>query len=114
MRGYELYVIDGQGYGLSRNTLKLEVFNTVRQLRFIPISQFRTFPVAMYLTAFSDFAYIKDDYFQEKSNFLTNKLIYSAGFGADFVTFYNLVLRFSYAWNSRGEGGFFFNFRTKF
>jgi outer membrane protein assembly factor BamA len=114
IRGYELYVIDGQGFLLNKNTLKFEVFNKVKKLNFVPIRQFSTVPIAMYLTTYGDFGYVKDEYFGEKNNFLANKLIYGWGVGLDLVTFYNLVFRFNYAWNSRGEGGFYFAYKTKF
>lgn len=114
MRGYELYVIDGQDFLINKNTLKFQLFNTKKRLRFMPIKQFKEIPFAGYLTAYGDFGYVKDKYFNETSNQLTNKFIFGYGLGFDTVTYYNLVLKFNYSFNSLGEGGFFFGISNDF
>jgi len=110
LRGYEFYVLDGQHYFLNRNTLKFRFVNTQKELGFIPIPQFRTMPLAMYLTAFFDTGYVSDRFFTETSNRFTNRFIYGAGIGLDIVTFYNMIIRCNYAINSDLERAFYFNF----
>ncbi|OJJ23993.1 hypothetical protein BKI52_04850 [marine bacterium AO1-C] len=110
LRGYEFYVLDGQHYFLNRNTLKFRFVNTQKELGFIPIPQFRTMPLAMYLTAYLDTGYVSDRFFTETSNRFTNRFIYGAGVGLDIVTFYNMIIRCNYAINSDLERAFYFNF----
>jgi outer membrane protein assembly factor BamA len=109
LRGFELYVIDGQGYGLSRNTLRYQLFQSKAKLNFIPIRQFRTMPFAVYLTTFADVGYVRDMNFNEVSNRYSNKPIYGFGGGVDIFTFYNLVLKTTYAFNSDLKGGLYFS-----
>ena len=56
VRGYELNVLDGTSYFLNRNTLKFQLLNKVFKLPFLPIKQFNQIPIAIYPTAFYDFA----------------------------------------------------------
>ena len=39
-----------------------------------------------------------------------NKMLYSWGLGIDFVSYYDLILRFEYAFTSIGTNGFFIAF----
>ncbi|NJO02911.1 MAG: hypothetical protein HC880_15625 [Bacteroidia bacterium] len=112
LRGYELYVIDGQSFILNNNTLRFRLFDIKKSYKFIPIRQFRTVPLASYLTAYFDNGFVKDEYFTELNRRFSNRWVQGWGVGLDFVTFYNLVFRFNYAVNSDLEGRFFFNFRT--
>jgi len=114
LRGFELYVIDGQTYFLSKNTLKFQLLNTVQEFKFIPIEQFRTVPIAMYLTGYFDTGYINDRFFTDASNRFSNRLIYGFGLGLDVVTYYNAVIKFNYSINSASESGFFINFSGSF
>jgi hypothetical protein len=41
---------------------------------------------------------------------ITIKLLMIRGLGIDFVTYYDLVIRFEYAFTSTGTNGFFFGF----
>lgn len=110
LRGYEFYVLDGQHYFLNKNTIKFRFVNTKKELGFIPIPQFRTLPLAMYLTAYFDTGYVSDRFFTEINNRFTNRFIYGTGIGLDIVTYYNMIIRCNYAINSDLEHGFYFTF----
>ena len=112
LRGYELYVIDGQGFFTNKNTLRYQLFKTQKTLGFIPISQFRKLPLAGYLTAYLDTGYTRDEYFTEGNQRFSNKLLYGGGIGIDIVTFYDLAFKVNYSINRDGETGFFLNFRS--
>jgi outer membrane protein assembly factor BamA len=112
LRGYENYVIDGQSFGVNKNTLKFELFNVKKKLNFIPLKQFKTVPMAMYLTAFWDMGYVQDRYFTEFSRDFSNRFIYGYGVGLDFFTYYNMVIRLNAAANRNGNVGFFLNFSS--
>lgn len=114
VRGYEYDVINGQHYGINRNSLRYNLFDTkLRQLSFIPIEQFSTIPIAMYLKAFADQGYVVDNY--EKSvNQLGNQYLTGWGLGFDLVTYYDIVFRVEYAFNNQAERGLFLHFVKPF
>ncbi len=113
LRGYDLYVIDGQSYFLQKNTLKLQIFDKKYKL-FPKISALNNLPITVYLTAFTDFGFVKDDFFTQYNSTFNNTFLYSTGVGLDIITFYNMVLSFNLAQNKRQERGFFFNFNSIF
>ncbi|TAF67015.1 MAG: hypothetical protein EAZ55_04955 [Cytophagales bacterium] len=114
LRGYELYVIDGQSYCLSKNTLKYKWIDTRKTLRFIPLKQFRTMPIAVYITGFLDLSYVDDRFFTDVSSRFSNQWIYGSGIGLDFVTYYNSLFSIDCSTNVSGEIGVFFNYSGKF
>ncbi|GAB3505315.1 BamA/TamA family outer membrane protein [Emticicia fontis] len=109
VRGYELYVVDGQQYGLLKTNLKYQLFNRTYDLRkYLKIKQFNTFPIAAYLNSFIDVGYVKNDFSALNNSHLANTLIAGAGLGLDVVTFYNMVGRINYSLNGLGEKRVFF------
>ncbi|WP_031530736.1 BamA/TamA family outer membrane protein [Dyadobacter crusticola] len=114
VRGYELYVVDGQDYALVKNELKYRLFSFQKQLSFIPIRQFNTIPLAAYLNTFADAGYVKNNYPEFSNTKLGNSMLYGAGAGLDLVTFYNIVARFNVTLNAEGERRFFFNVSREF
>lgn len=109
VRGYELYVIDGQRFGIWRNSLRYQLFNTIRQLNWLRVRQFNTLPIAAYLTAFGDAGYVSSTVAEQYQSRLANRLLVGTGVSLDVVTYYNLVFRFSGTVNGQGRTGFFFN-----
>lgn len=115
VRGYELYVIDGQNYFLSRNTFKVKAFSKNFNLsRFIKWSQFKELPIKIFPTSYFDFAYVRNFNPQLSNTSLGNKLIYGGGVGIDFITWYNTNARTYYSINQRGEKGFYFGVYREF
>lgn len=104
VRGYELNVIDGKSYFLNRNTIKFQLLNKIFTLPFLPIKQFNQIPIAIYPTAFYDFAYVSNN-FSENENKLINKWISGGGLGFDVVTYYNLVCKFGFPVTNGGKIG---------
>ncbi len=110
IRGYEYYVVDGQNYIMAKTNIKyslLRPFNV--RMKFIPFEKFNVVPVALYLNAFSDVGYVRDKYFYQ-NNPLANTFLIGGGIGLDYVSYYNIVLRFEYCINHLGEKGFFIHF----
>lgn len=114
VRGYELYVIGGQHYGLLKQNLSYELFS-IQSIKIKPIKspKFNNIPLSMYFSAFTDAGYVVDNVFQ-RGNPLTNRFLLGGGVGLTAVTFYDFVFRFEYAVNREGnrgiylDGGFFF------
>lgn len=114
VRGYELYVVDGQDYALLKNELKYKLFSFQKHFSFIPVRQFNTLPLAAYINTFADAGYVKNSYPEFSNTKLGNSMLYGAGAGVDMVTFYNIVARFNLTVNGKAEKRFFFNIAREF
>jgi hypothetical protein len=82
---------------------------------FIPTTKFNTIPLALYLNAFADAAYVYQTLsFSEDpdhdENVLPNTLLFGIGLGFDIVTFYDIIVRMEGSMNKMGEAGFFLHF----
>ena len=115
VRGYDLYVVEGQHFGLAKNTLRFKFFDEKMNAgKFIPIDQFNVIPIEMYFKGYIDGGYVRNspstiDFYNKP---LSNKPLWGTGFGLDIVTFYNAVIRLEYSFNSRNESGFFLYFSS--
>lgn len=113
VRGYDLYVIEGQHFALQKNTFRFKFLDKRLDAgKVMPIDQFSTVPIEMYFKTYFDVGYVRNtrvDFFNEA---LSNKPLWGTGFGVDLVTFYNAVMRFEYSFNSRNESGFFLYFSS--
>ena len=69
--------------------------NRIFKLPFLAIKQFNQIPIAIYPTAFVDFAYVQQSQ-NEFKNSLANRWISGAGLGFDVVTYYNLVCKIGF------------------
>ncbi|MEJ2003404.1 MAG: POTRA domain-containing protein [Cyclobacteriaceae bacterium] len=117
VRGYELYLIEGQHLLLNRSTIKKKIFSTDFYAGFMPAEQFRRIPISIYLKTYFDMGYARNYEFYEQEGFntrLSNKFLFGTGIGLDFVTFYDAVFRLEYSFNGEKEGGFFLNFKKEF
>ena len=112
LRGYELYVIDGQSYWLIKTNLKYNLLPTkVSNIKFIKSEKFGKIHYAIYLSWFFDIGYV-DAYKNYDVNSLNNKLLYGTGFCLDFVTYYDIVFRLEFSVNKSGETGFYFHLKN--
>jgi len=114
VRGYELYVIDGQHYALWENEFKYRLFDFKKTIPWIPIRQFNTIPITVYLNSFTDLGYVRNYYPEFSNTRLGNQLLVGAGLGLDVVTFYNIIFRLNYTINALGERRFFFQVGRSF
>lgn len=111
VRGYELYVMDAQHYGLTRSNIKYQLVKpNSRKIDLIPFEKFNTVYYALYLNAFSDIGYAIDDLYAEV-NPLSNEWLVGYGLGVDFITYYDVVFRLEYSFNLENESGFFIHFQ---
>ena len=111
VRGYELDLIEGQSYLLTKNSVRKLIWKHKTNIsKVMPIKQFQTLPFAFYGKLFFDGGYVKSFEGYENNNRLTDKFIYGLGAGIDMVTMYDLVIRFEYSTNRDGENQFFLNF----
>lgn len=114
LRGLELYAIDGVAFILNKTTLKKKIASFNIKLPFtIPflLKKNEKIPFTFFAKTYTDLAY---NYNKEKTTFLTNKLLYTGGFGIDMLTFYDFAVRFEYSFNQLNEKGLFLRFQSSF
>lgn len=115
IRGYELNVIEGQQLYVHKNSLRWKFVDWAIDISdYVPLEQFNTIPIRLYLSANFDHGYVKDRNNIPENARLTNQYLYGYGAGIDLVGFYDAVFRFEYSINDQREGTFFFNFRAPF
>ncbi len=117
IRGYELYLVEGQHYFVNRTTIKKQLLSTKFYVKPIPVEQFRHIPLAIYLKGYFDMGYVQNlERYQESgvNTLLANRYLFGTGLGLDIVTAYDLVVRTEYSWNREGESGFFLHFKKEF
>ncbi len=110
IRGYDYFSLRGDQMYFFRSNVKYELVPPKVK---VPKdgnegSKFKNIQYAFYLNFFADAAYMKDDFTVD--NPLNNKALFSWGLGLDFVSYYDMVLRFEYAFTSIGTNGFYFGF----
>ena len=113
VRGYEIYVIEGQNYILNKTTFKRRIFARTYSLNAMPIRQFRHLPLSVYVKTYADLGYVKNYANYEISSRMANKLLTGFGGGIDIVASYDAVLRLEYSFNGEGESGFFFHIKKE-
>ena len=114
VRGYELYVVDGSSFFLVRNNLRYQLINSKINLKFLKIKQFNQVPIGIYPTIFADYGYVQNRFTEINQSKLANRAMFGGGVGLDFVTYYNLVVRFSYVVNDRKEKNIIFSIGREF
>lgn len=112
VRGYEFYVIEGPQAVLFKSSQRKRVFKTTANISeyWMPIEQFRRWPLALYCKTFFDAAYVNNYKDYELNSRLTNKLIWSGGIGVDFVTIHDITIRLEQSYNAQGQFNFVVGF----
>jgi outer membrane protein assembly factor BamA len=110
LRGLEQYVIDGVAGILFKNTLRRKIlsFNILSPFN----TSFQKIPFNFYAKTYADAGYSHNTF--SESSYLVNRMMYTAGFGIDMVTIYDVILRFEYSFNQMGQSGFFFHVKNDF
>ena len=110
LRGLDRYVVDGTAGAVLKNTLYRQLADF--DIPLVRGSAHDHVPFRIYATAFSDYGYVYNRDF--KGNSLVNRMLYTAGFGIDIVTFYDLSFKFDYSFNQLGQNGLFLHIRNDF
>jgi outer membrane protein assembly factor BamA len=113
MQGYEYYVIDGVAGGYVKTTLTRELFNF--NIRIPPMKKGKEaerIPVRIFGKVYGNTGYV---YAQEPGeNLLSNKMLYSGGFGIDILTFYDVTFKLEWTFNQLGQNGIFVHRKSIF
>ncbi|HWR33647.1 MAG TPA: POTRA domain-containing protein [Chitinophagaceae bacterium] len=113
MQGYEYYVVDGVAGGFLKSTLYHELVNTF--IRIPPVKKGREpwhIPFRIVGKVYGNAGYVHNP--RPGDNFLSNKMLYSGGFGIDIVSFYDIAIRLEYSFNQLGENGLFLHRKSIF
>ena len=104
VRGYEIYVVNGQHFGLFKSTLRYQLFNKEFELLYSPVEAYKTVPVALYPTLYFDAGYVHDREFDTLwNNTMRNRPLFGGGLGLDLVLYRDQVFRGEYSINHLGE-----------
>ncbi len=115
VRGFDLYVIDGQHMLLMQNTLRKKLASGRQDIsKVMPLKQFSVIPWALYVRAHFDTGRSWNSVFDPENTLLDGRTLHAAGLGLDLVTAYNAVIRVEYSRNDLGENNFFFHYSTSF
>jgi hypothetical protein len=104
LRGLELYVVDGVAYGLVRSTIKKKLF-TMNVPNVFKSKKYPSIPFTFFAKTYTDFGYAYNKKKYETS--LSNKFLYTGGFGIDIYSLYDVTLRLEYSFNQLGKNGLF-------
>jgi len=112
IRGYDYFALRGDQMYYFRSNLKYNVIKPgmmpARKEKHKD-SKFRNLPYAFYINLIADVAYLTEDTYAVFNPY-NNRMLYTWGIGLDFISYYDLVLRFEYAFTSIGTRGFYFGF----
>lgn len=115
VRGYELDLIEGRAYAMTKNSTKKLLWKHKADISGImPMKQFQSFPIALYGKLFFDGAYVWAFEDNGDNTRLTEKFIYGLGTGLDIVTTHDVVIRLEFSTNADKENQFFINFAADF
>ncbi len=112
IRGFDLYTLKGDGMYYFRSNIKYELVKPSKKKvkEKNKDNKFKALQYAFYLNAFADCGYVVNKFISDDNTF-NNRMLYSWGLGLDFVTYYDMVLRFEYSFIYPGWGnGFYFGF----
>ncbi|HYF32754.1 MAG TPA: POTRA domain-containing protein [Chitinophagaceae bacterium] len=109
LRGLEKYVMDGVAAILFKNTLRRQILQFYIPT---PFTSHDRIPFTIFLKTYADAGYAYNKL--QSGNTLTNRMLYTGGFGIDLLTFYDLSFKIEYSFNQRGQSGLFFHFKNDF
>ena len=112
IQGYEYYVIDGVAGGYLKTTLTRELVDFNIRVPAKKGKEPQRIPVRIFGKTYGNTGYVYNP--QPGENQLSNKMLYSGGFGIDILTFYDVTFKFEYTFNQLGQNGLFLHRKSIF
>jgi len=114
IRGYELYVLDGTDYFLTKTSLRFKLYeNNKKWGKYMFLPQFKRMNYRFFLRANLDIGYVNEPTYFE-TNDLNNRFLIGYGPAFDMLLYHTYIFSLEYSFNHLGEGGLFiqssFNF----
>lgn len=111
LRGFEHYVVEGFFGTKATAAIRYQIIDKLNiNLGFVPFNSYKILPLRVYLESFFDCGYASDIQ-TDTSNILPNQILYSAGFGLNFLFYNDKIFRIEYSLNSLKDGGLFVHFQ---
>ncbi|GAB4093147.1 BamA/TamA family outer membrane protein [Flaviaesturariibacter terrae] len=111
MQGYEPYTIDGVAGGFVKASIHRRILDRRFGVNIKRFPQLANVPVKIYAKAFGNSGYIYNE--NPGTNFLNNRLLYSAGVGLDLVLFYDFTFRIEWTVNGNAQNGLYLHDRNR-
>lgn len=112
LQGYEYYVVDGVAGGYTKATFGKRLINfTMRIPGFKRIAP-RSIPVNIYGKVYGNAGYVYNP--EPGENTLSNRMLFSGGFGLDIFTIYDFTLKLEWSFNQLGENGLYLHRKSIF
>ena len=108
LQGYEGYVIDGVAGGYMKASFAVPLLDKVLNMplnKFSFLDRWSKLPFKVYAKAFINSGYVYNQH--SGSNTLSNKMLYSGGFGLDIITLTDLVIKLEWSFNLLGQNGLY-------
>jgi len=111
MRGYEYYVIDGNHSAVVKTNLKYAILlNKNLKFSFIPVKNYKRANNTLFAVAFFDAGYAHNRY-ALASNTFANEPLYGYGIGAEWIVWFDRIVRLEFANNHINKPGVYLSFR---
>lgn len=112
LQGYEYYVIDGVCGGFVKTTLARELFRFAIRPPAGKGKLREQIPFRIMSKVYGNAGYVYNPL--PGNNLLSNKMLYSGGFGIDILTFYDICIKLEYSFNRIGQNGLFLHRNSNF
>jgi len=112
LQGYEYYVADGVAGGFVKTSLARQFLKFDVRLPSKKGGESYRIPFRIFAKTYGNAGYVHDP--EPGKNRLSNKMLYSGGFGIDVVTFYDITLKLEYSFNQLGQNGLFLHSNSIF
>jgi hypothetical protein len=112
LQGLELYVIDGVMAGILKGTVRREFLNFRVPTFIIKSEKYKKIPFKIVAKAYANIGGAHMPYYT--NSFLNNKLLRTAGFGIDILTYYDFIGRIDYSFNQLKQKGIYVSVKREF
>jgi outer membrane protein assembly factor BamA len=112
LQGYEYYVIDGVAGGYAKASFARKLFKFNIGIPGTKKIAPKRIPFNIYGRVYGNAGYIYNP--DPIGNFLSNKMLYSTGFGVDITSLYDFTLKLEWSFNQLGQNGLFLHRKTIF
>lgn len=107
LQGYENYIIDGVAGGYARATIGYNLLKTAINLPTIKLlKSLRAVPLRVYAKSYVNTGYAHNPNITLR-NELNDRMLYSGGFGLDFIIFADMVIKFEWSFNQLGQNALY-------
>ena len=98
--------------GYTKTTFLREVVNTNIHIPSGKIKKLNNIPLRIYAKIYGNAGYVYSP--DPQTNFLNNRMLYSAGIGFDVITLYDFIVRFEWSFNQLGQNDLYLHRKNYF